>query len=192
MAAHDATPRADGGITGPARAARPPVEFVAGLARAVFTWQGDRWTHDLTLAAGDVDQGGSSDGGCCWQSLDGPWPVHGDPRWPASPVLVELSSVASATRSPVLVGVGMAGRSHYSASIGNDPLVADAVRFEIACRIHDGPGWLGSTYRHGQGLVRIEAAVPPGSLPRTVEWSYSIGPNGVFGIRGATLSRPGW
>jgi hypothetical protein len=166
---------------------RPPIELQAGATRLVFRWHADRWSHALAPAP---VSGQESAAHAEWASLDGAWPADGDPRWPASPVLVELSRLPGHGAAATIVGVGMAGRSHYSASVGRDPLVADAVRFEIACRLHDGPGWLGSTYRviDGQGprLVRIEAACSSGPLPRTVEWSYSIGPQGIFGLRGAT------
>jgi len=183
MTTHDATSGA-GGIT----ATRPSVLLEAGAVRVVFTWQGDRWSHHLEPAAGGAAAGSDASGESSWRSLDGAWPAAGDPRWPASPVLVELSQVDRPHVGPAILAVGMAGRSHYSASVIRDPTLIDAVRFEIACRIHDGPGWLGSTYRQGSRLLRIEAAVPAAPLPLTVEWSYSLGAAGIFGIRGATLS----
>jgi len=186
MTAHDATPPSASRVP----ATRQPVAFSAGTARVAFVWRADRWSHDVTLPAE------SAAAPTTWHSLDGPWPADGDPRWPASPALVEVSRIdttggASPTASdrggPAILGVGMAGRSHYSASVVRDPLVADAVRFEIACRLHDGPGWIGSTYREGPRIVRIEADVT-GGLPRTVVWSYSFGPGGIFGVRGATVA----
>jgi hypothetical protein len=183
MPAHDATPPSASRVP----ATRQPVSFAAGAARVAFVWRCDRWSHEVTLPAGSA-------GGTGWHSLDGPWPTAGDPRWPASPALVEVTwiegpggSSPPAAAGPAILGVGMAGRSHFSASVVRDPLVADAVRFEIACRLHDGPGWIGSTYRQGPLLVRIEAEAT-GGLPRTVVWSYSLGPDGIFGVRGATVS----
>ena len=187
MAAHDATSRSASVV---APATRPGVGLEAGAARAVFTWEGDRWSHTVTMAGGAPKAVPQPDAAVAWRSLDGPWPEDGDPRWPASPVLVELSRMDGTDGGPAILGVGMAGRSHFSASIVRDPRVADAVRFEIACRLHDGPGWLGSTYRYGPRLVRIEAASGEGGLPRTVVWSYSLGPQGIFGVVGATVSTP--
>jgi hypothetical protein len=107
-------------------------------------------------------------------------------------VLVELSRVAlprgAAGGGSALVGVGLAGRSHFSASIAPDPQVADAIRFEIACRLHEPPLWLGSTYRAGGRLIQLTALDDVVILPRTVVWTYSIGPEGVFGLRGAVIS----
>ena len=92
------------------------------------------------------------------------------------------------------MGVGLAGRSHFSASISADMSRPDTLLFEIACRIQEQPLWLGSTYRPaGTAAVRpddtaIDDAVecvtagtsPDGPLPRTVVWSYAIGPAGVL------------
>lgn len=163
---------------------RPPVEIAAGSIAATFTWAGDRWVHRIALPGA----GATAD----WTSLDGPSPPADDPRWPASPVLVELSRVgvtrAGAAGGPAIVGVGLAGRSHFSASITPDPHASDAIRFEIACRLHEAPVWLGSTYRVGGGLIQITATDGLVALPRTVVWSYSISLQGIFGVRGASVS----
>lgn len=183
MAAHDATPPTDS-----LAATRPPVALECGATSVVFTWRHDRWWHCCSPATDDASSRDSPATGAAWQSLDGPWPAEDDPRWPASPVLVELSLIDRRGDGRAILGVGMAGRSHFSASVAVDPSAADAVRFEIACRLHDGPGWLGSTYRQGGRLVRIAAHTAAGQLPRTVQWSYSIGRDGIFGVRGATVS----
>lgn len=162
---------------------RPPLQLTAGPTEAVFTWSADRWTHRITT--------GTVPG---WTSLDGPFPPAGDPRWPASPVLVELSRVtvprgdATGGKSMAIVGVGLAGRSHFSASIAPDPQRLDAIRIEIACRLHEPPGWLGSTYRAGDRLVQLAAFDESTSLPRTVVWAYSIGPQGIVAVSGAAVS----
>jgi hypothetical protein len=160
------------------------VAIAAGSIAATFTWAGDRWVHRI------AHQGAGETVG--WTSLDGPCPIANDPRWPASPVLVELSRVgatrAGASGGPAIVGVGLAGRSHFSASITPDPHASDAIRFEIACRLHEAPVWLGSTYRVDGGLIQITAADGSDALPRTVVWAYSIGPQGIFGVRGASVS----
>jgi hypothetical protein len=167
---------------------RPPVQLATGLTAVVFTWNGDRWAHRLTI--GEATS---------WTSLDGPCPPANDPRWPASPVLVELSRV-SVPRARVsvprgdtagdqaIVGVGLAGRSHFSASIAADPHVAGVIRFEIACRLHEPPGWLGSTYRTADRLVQLTACDDSTLLPRTVVWAYSLGPQGLVAVSGAAIS----
>jgi hypothetical protein len=163
---------------------RPPVQLAAGLTATVFTWTGDRWTHRVTTTG----TGPSAD----WTSLDDPILPANDPRWPASPVLVELSRVSvprgDAAGGQALVGVGLAGRSHFSASIAPDPHVADAIRFEIACRLHEPPGWIGSTYRQGDRLFRLTPLDDSTVLPRTVVWTYSIGPQGIVAVSSAAVS----
>jgi hypothetical protein len=167
---------------------RPPLHLHAGSTAALFTWAGDRWTHQITTQKAEA----AADRCSIWCSIEGAWPSGNDPRWPASPVLVELQSVAvpgSGERGhEAIVGVGLAGRSHFSASITPDPREADALRFEIACRLHEPPVWLGSTYRRGQRLVRLTAAANVAALPTTVIWAYSIGHAGIFSVCGAAVS----
>ena len=160
---------------------RPPVQLATGPTAAVFTWNGDRWAHRITTGEATT-----------WTSLDGPCPPANDPRWPASPVLVELSRVSvprgDAAGGEAIVGVGLAGRSHFSASIAPDPNDAGVIRFEIACRLHEPPGWIGSTYRQGDRLFRLTPLDNSTALPRTVVWAYSIGPTGMTSISGAAVS----
>ena len=160
---------------------RPPVQLASGPTAAVFTWNGDRWAHRITTGEATI-----------WTALDGPCLPASDPRWPASPVLVELSRVSvprgDAAVSQAIVGVGLAGRSHFSASIASDPHDAGVIRFEIACRLHDPPGWIGSTYRQGDRLFRLTPLDDSTTLPRTVVWAYSIGPTGMTSVSGAAVS----
>ena len=160
---------------------RPPVQLATGPTAAVFTWNGDRWAHRITTGEATI-----------WTSLDGPCPPANDPRWPASPVLVELSRVSvprgDAAVSQAIVGVGLAGRSHFSASIASDPHDAGVIRFEIACRLHDPPVWIGSTYRQGDRLFRLTPLDDSTTLPRTGVWAYSIGPTGMTSVSGAAVS----
>lgn len=160
--------------------ARSPAELrlEAGTTVALFRWTGDRWSHRILVAGAAAPTD--------WDSLEGPWPPGTDPCWPASPVLVELSRVELPRDGGTAVaGVGLAGRSHFSASFAPDPDAADTIRIEIACRLHAAPAWLGSTYRRGGGLVRLAATAPAAPLPATVVWSYAIGPTGLVALRGA-------
>jgi hypothetical protein len=113
---------------------------------------------------------------------DGP-----DARWPRSPPLVDLSTATIAGR-PTLVAIGLAGRSHFSASIAPHPTRPDTLLFEIACRIHEQDAGLGSTYAMAPAPaapVRITpSADGSADLPRTVQWAYTIGPDGVVASRG--------
>lgn len=156
----------------------------AGSTAVVFSWTGDRWTHRLETTASDA----SSE----WTSVDEPMPPTMDPRWPSSPVLVELSRLKvpghGAAGGSAILGVGLAGRSHFSASITPDPGAADTIRFEIACRLHGPPGRLGSTYRNGERVLRVTPLDASTELPRTVVWAYSIGRSGIVHIDGAAVS----
>jgi hypothetical protein len=44
--------------------------------------------------------------------------------------------------------------------------------------VQEAPVWLGSTYRTAGGVARLAAPTPP-SLPATVTWAYTIGPDGI-------------
>jgi hypothetical protein len=139
--------------------------MTAGSTAVEFTWDRDRWRHAVMTAAGRLD------------SLEGEVDDRRDARWPASPALIEVS-LAEAAGGPAVLGVGQAGRSHFSLSIRPCPERNDTFLFEAACRIHESAVWLGSTYRDRAGRVtRVEAALLP--APATVTWSYRIGPAGV-------------
>jgi len=148
----------------------------------VFSWCGDRWSHAIHFRG--------SGNTAAWRSVEGHDGAGGDTAWPVSPVIVELSPVPAAA---AIVGVGRAGKSHYSVSFTAKPAGsstagrASQLFVECACRIHEPPGWIGSTYERaaaaGQtaGRVRIAAAIDPATvarLPRTVTWSYVFGPEG--------------
>ncbi|MFM1902197.1 MAG: hypothetical protein RLZZ440_97 [Planctomycetota bacterium] len=148
----------------------PPdrIELAAGTTMVVFRRAGDRWEHELRLAGGRV-----------WRSVEGP--AHGaDPRWPASPAIVEVSRVATAGAT-VLLGVGRAGRSHYSISVAAAEHEPDTLLFDVACRIQEPAGWLGSTYADPASgeACRLQAgpSLPP---PATIRWAYTVGPGGIL------------
>lgn len=121
--------------------------------------------------------------------------------WPASPPIQELSLEAIGGQN-VLLGVGRAGKSHWSVSIetiGIDS--APAIRFDFACRCPEPPRWLGTTYEiesadasgtaDGHSLqavgaedaaitrpdpkqIKIEPLNHPSKWPGTVRWRYTI------------------
>lgn len=77
--------------------------------------------------------------------------VEGDALsdWPSSPPVQDLLCQEIDGR-PVVMTVGMAGGSHWSAACGltqtDDAVVLD---FDMACRVSQHPDWLGSTYQWG-------------------------------------------
>jgi len=144
---------------------KPPVCLAAGSTVAEFVQDRDRWHHEIITPQGR------------WGSVEGEADGRSDARWPASPVLVEVSLVALAG-GPAVLGVGLAGRSHFSLSVTACPDRSDTLLFEAACRIQEPPAWLGSTYADSNGrVVRLEAG--RSEPPATVSWSYRIGPGGV-------------
>lgn len=148
------------------RGERPEVLLAAGKTRLAFAWIGDRWEHRVTIDGRLVAR--SVESAACGE----------DPRWPASPVLVELSPLMVGGR-PAILAVGLAGRSHFSASIVPAPDLPDTLLFEIACRLQEVPLRLVSTYAAGDGFVRVAPANPVTRLPGTAEWAYTIGPEGI-------------
>ena len=158
-----------------------PVTLTAGSLTITFDRRHDRWAHSVML-----------DGRAVAESVEDSASGSDDPRWPASPVLTEVMPTEAAGR-PAIVGVGLAGRSHFSASFTPHPTLADSVLVEIACRVQEQPGRLGSTYRTADG--RLVRAVPLGAadasgLPRTIQWSYAIGPQGIVAATGAACDPP--
>lgn len=98
-----------------------------------FAWRGDRFGHELGVLDGDA----------CLpivRSLEGT-PLD---DWPASPALQSLDLNSGPAANTLALLVGMAGKSHWSASV---EVHGEELRFDIACRRrpHD-LGWLGSTY----------------------------------------------
>lgn len=134
--------------------------------------------------------------------------------WPASPPVQEISRERIGDRD-CLLGVGRAGKSHWSISVetlpprestdaavarASDPAAAEGpfprgsgLRFDIACRCTEAPGWLGSTYRTdvaglitpvpdepcrtvwcGTRMLRIEPIEIPTRWPGTVRWRYTL------------------
>jgi hypothetical protein len=99
-----------------------------------------------------------------WLAVAGEWmavlaSVEGSPSedWPASPPFQSLHCAELGTANQSALLVGMAGKSHWSASIELDP-AGDCARFDIACRVRGAtaPG-LSSTYRTMPGVSARQA-----------------------------------
>jgi hypothetical protein len=147
-----------------------PVSLRSGCCRLGFDWSGDRWSHAFTLE-GDT-------GPVLWQSVD--HDSDGPTAWPPSPAILEVWKGSE----EAVLGVGRAGRSHFSLSATVDPFVPDAVRLEWACRLNGPPGRLGSTYA---GPLNARVVIVPRAvaieqssvLPATILWSYRVSPQGI-------------
>jgi len=148
----------------PSRSPRP-LTLSSGQIEVLFTWHGDRWHHSLHLRQAD-----GTFRPACLQTA--PATPDEDPNWPSSPALVELAEV-SGPQGAAVVGVGKAGKTHFSASITAER--DGGICFEIACRLTAPPGWLGSTYAASSGprltitpvnaVLQGAAAAPNGRPP---------------------------
>ncbi len=102
-----------------------------GLLTIEFTWHVDRYTHVIRSAESEV-----------LASVEG----GGDDAWPTSPPIQQLSLETIDGRD-VLLGVGAAGRGHWSISVrGTRRDHLDALRIELACRSKANPVNCRSTY----------------------------------------------
>jgi hypothetical protein len=156
---------------------KSPLRLEAGSTSVTFTWADDRWEHVVLVPEGRS-----------WRSSEGPGVPDGDPRWPASPPLVEVSLVAAGQR-PAVLAVGLAGRSHFSLAVVACPEQPDTLLFEAAARVVESGGWLGSTYDGDRGRERVTAG-HVGPLPATVRWAYRIGPAGLESVVGTGRGGP--
>jgi hypothetical protein len=157
----------------------------SGGLRVRFFWRDDRYAHEIAVQE------------------DGRWrvalvSVEGSPLedWPASGPFQSLH-VERRDDSAVALLVGMAGKSHWSASCQIDP-AAPRVTFDVACRVRTAEaGFLGSTYRacddaHARAtiepvgelgpasveragaIVRLAVAPSPDCEARTIRWGYRV------------------
>ena len=115
--------------------------------RVVFQRQADRWTHRIEIIDG-------AQSCCLLTSVEG----TSDQPWPPSPPLQQLSIEELAPGNRVALLLGMAGRSHWSASVECDP-ASLSLLFDVACRVQQPPQCLGSCYR-------TEVPLAEGSLDR--------------------------
>jgi hypothetical protein len=153
-----------------------------GTLRIEFLFRADRYGHTISV----VEPGGRQVP--LLESIEG---TAAD-EWPPSPPLQNLSieEIAPGRRATLLVG--MAGRSHWSASI--EPVVGEAAMiFDIACRTRESQASLRSTYHDiatgaRRALLTAELActiqsdpshasivVPEGTGgPGTIRWKYRV------------------
>lgn len=130
----------------------PPIEVAGESFRLNFTRRGDRLSHAI------LHQDGDGNTHAILQSVEG----TSAEDWPASSALQNLSVEELTPGQPVALLVGMAGKSHWSASVerlheGNGWL------WDMACRVSAFPQFLGSTYQVSKGSIeggRFAFSVP--------------------------------
>ncbi|HEX5446093.1 MAG TPA: hypothetical protein VFW87_19860 [Pirellulales bacterium] len=155
----------------------------AGGIRVRFAWLGDRYAHEILLR----EPFG-------WRAVLAS--VEGSPEddWPASPPFQSLE-IEPRGGQPVALLVGMAGKSHWSASVSIVP-DSPCVHFDVAVRVRASEvGPLGSAYRamdvsqaqlelpnecagisivREPGNVRVSVAAPHAAAARTIRWAYRV------------------
>jgi hypothetical protein len=105
------------------------------VLRLVLEQTADRVSHRIEVLDGDSRVLAQL------RSVEGP----SADKWPPSPVLQSCSLQEIRPGEPTAFLVGMAGKSHWSASMEAIPLEG-ALSFDFACRVHEEPRWMGTTY----------------------------------------------
>ena len=133
------------------------------VLRVVFERKGDRYEHRIIYSKPDGSSG-------ILASQEG----RPDESWPPSPALQSLNLETRPDGNQTIMLVGMAGRSHWSMSVEAD-LTQNRLAFDIACRVHEPPVWLGSTYTVTNKQSLVESA--GFSIARGLEWGATQGKN---------------
>ncbi len=126
--------------------------FAQGPWRVVFRRHVDRWRHTIyclrSEAAGGDDIGDEAVGEASLPLLES---LEGSPEepWPTSPPWQSVH-IESRDSGQVALLMGMAGGSHWSASIESS--LDGALIFDIACRVSGEAGDLGSAYKTAPGI----------------------------------------
>jgi hypothetical protein len=114
--------------------------------RVVWYREEDRYGHVIAYVAGPIATA------CLTAELG----RDRDP-WPASPPLQQCSLESSSGGRQMGLAIGMAGKSHWSQSVETDSS-APSLAFDVACRVHRQPLWLGSSYRANHPLEALSAS----------------------------------
>lgn len=109
-----------------------------------FRWTGDRYQHAISLANGHHVT-------TLLESIEG----CGDEAFPPSPPIQQITHHDIGSTGSVLLGIGMAGRNHWSLSVQANPDPV-ALEFDVACRVAgDGAiGRLTSSYQATSSILR--------------------------------------
>ena len=170
-----------------------PIHFEVGRISVEFTWNNDRWHHCFRIDQKNCLHSVEKDG--ITQSNVERTAPHGiSDTWPASPVITEVTPTEAMGRQ-ALVAIGLAGRSHFSASLTASETDEDSILIEVACRAQEAPKWLGSTYyRYGKSppddLIVIQPkAIDPFERPVTILWSYRVSVGGIEAVHPASCGK---
>ncbi|REK07486.1 MAG: hypothetical protein DWQ37_21380 [Planctomycetota bacterium] len=150
----------------------------AGGVQVRFFWQHDRYAHQVLLRRGGT-----------WVVALATREGSSQDEWPVSPPFQSLEVSDRAPTQALLVG--MAGKSHWSASVEIEP-DGSCITFDVACRLRAAAGPLGSSYEVGnaqpfhvestatvtrdEAALHIRPAPAEDALPTTVRWQYRLRP----------------
>jgi len=143
--------------------------------RVEFVWRHDRYAHVISIVEAN---------GAVQPLLES---IEGTPAedWPASPPLQSLSVETLTDGRRVALLVGMAGGSHWSASI-EAVLDKPELVFDLACRHSVPPTWLGSRYRRLSDVAkRLTIHGDGGTVVQEIE-AVKIQPTGMTTSGGTT------
>jgi hypothetical protein len=150
--------------------------------RVVFFRQGDRYAHRV-----EIFDAAQNEWLVACESLEG----EPNDDWPSSPTFQQLHVEDRPTGRVVLL-VGMAGRTHWSAAV---VAAADrkCITFEVAARYHTPPEYLGSSYPHAdtRAIAKLQWSALGGTIMeihRSLSGGRSIRPTGKFTVLPATAS----
>ena len=170
-----------------------PISFEIGRISVEFSWNNDRWHHCFRIDQKNCLQSVEKDG--ITQNNGNQTVPHGiSDTWPASPVITEVTPTKAMGR-PALVAIGLAGRSHFSASLTASDAEKDSMLVEVACRAQEAPKWLGSTYfQYGESPTDALIAIQPKAIdtfdkPMTILWSYRISVGGIEAVLPASCGK---
>jgi hypothetical protein len=152
------------------------IRLAKGELAVEFTWRHDRYAHRVMWLRDGVES-------LVLESIEGDASTH----WPISPPLQHVHVEERPNDVVVALAVGMAGRSHWSMSVELEPK-SRRLAFDVACRCHQQPGRLGSSYGlahnawqlvvHDDAMFDGELRIVPRAtiekLPATVRWRYAL------------------
>lgn len=125
-----------------------PTNQAATCLKIVFERRNDRWSHRFIVANGQSESGQSEL--VFLRSVEG----DADQPWPPSPPLQEASHQDLDTCQAVLA-VGMAGKSHWSASFSYDQDQSFLADLACLCKNNSPGQWIGSRYELGRGVEMV-------------------------------------
>jgi hypothetical protein len=147
--------------TNPAALLKPPTAELATTAGAwrlvvSFHWCEDRFEHRVLVIPDPAERDADILPDVVPLSEIGDAP-HDGPHWPRNPPLQQLDECLLTGQRRGLVGLGMAGTSHWSLAVeaGKHELW-----FDVACRVQEPPGRLQSCYRLTNSLRWADSQTP--------------------------------